>query len=186
MRAFTLLILLLAVAEARAESCIQCHGDQSRLMDLTKQDTVRTARAFVDLEKAQQSVHGTQSCDDCHFEFARYPHPKKTETAGCADCHEDAAAQHATSAHQGDKVSCADCHGTHDILKSDTRESRLHPLNVTRTCGTCHFDDIDAATATTGELLATRFCDDTHGVGLLRAPPGLSASRVERDEVARA
>jgi cytochrome b subunit of formate dehydrogenase len=176
--------LFAVVAPAQAESCVQCHGDKARLLKVVNNDETLAARNFVDLEKIQKSVHGQQACDECHFEFDRYPHPKETETAGCADCHDDAGSAHASSVHGtakvgdsvagGRPVGCADCHGVHDILKPDARASKLHPLNVTRTCGTCHFEGIDAATATVDELLKQPYCDDTHGHGLLRG--GLTVS----------
>ena len=170
---FVALAVLAAAGRAGAESCVQCHGDRARLLKVTENDEARTARAYVDLKLAESSVHGSQSCDECHFEFDRYPHPKETETAGCADCHDDAAGVMAASAHAEAKVGdrpmgCADCHGVHDVKKASERESRLHPLNVTRTCGTCHFDGIDARTASVQELLEQPYCDDTHGHGLLR------------------
>jgi len=167
-----LVALALLAGAARGESCLQCHGDRARLLKVANQDEARANRAFVDIEKFQKSVHGQQACDDCHFEFGAYPHPEQTETAKCADCHDAAAAEHAESVHHdakvGDRtVGCADCHGLHDILKPDNRESRLYPLNVPRTCGSCHFEGIDARTATIDELLQQPYCDDTHGHGLL-------------------
>jgi len=167
-------LAILAVAgRANGESCVQCHGDRARLLKVTQNDEARTARAYVDLAAAEASVHGSQSCDECHFEFDRYPHPKETETAGCADCHDDAAAVHAANVHGtakvGEKpVGCADCHGVHNVLKATERASMLHPLNVTRTCGTCHFEGIDAKTAPIEELLKAPYCDDTHGRGLIK------------------
>ncbi|MHC4939284.1 MAG: hypothetical protein ACYTHK_09975 [Planctomycetota bacterium] len=171
--ASALAALALLAGTAQAESCIQCHGDKARLLKVTNNDEAKVSRNFVDLEKHQKSVHGAQACDECHFEYDRYPHPKETENAGCADCHDDAASAHSESVHGtakvGDKpVGCADCHGVHDILKAEVRESRLHPLNVTRTCGACHFEGIDARTAPLEELLKQPYCDDTHGHGLLR------------------
>ena len=149
---FVALAILAIAGRANGESCVQCHGDRARLLKVTQNDEARTARAYVDSKGAESSVHAAQSCDECHFEFDRYPHPKETETAGCADCHEDQAGVMAESVHAdakvGDRaVGCADCHGVHDVRKAAERESRLHPLNVTRTCGACHFDGIDAKTA---------------------------------------
>jgi len=167
--------VFVAAAPSRAESCTQCHGDEARLLKVANNDEARAARAYVDLEKAKKSVHGSLACDECHQEFVRYPHPEQTRTMGCGDCHEVAAQQHAASVHgtvtpagaEDQAVGCADCHGVHDTLKPAARDSRLGPLNITRTCGACHFEGIDAKTATTEELLKQPFCDDTHGRALL-------------------
>jgi len=171
--ALAMLAILVIAGRASAESCVQCHGDRTRLLKVTQNDEARTTRAYVDPQGVQSSVHAQQACDECHFEFDGYPHPKETETAGCADCHEDQAGVHAAGVHgtakvDGRAVGCSDCHGVHDVRKPTERESRLHPLNVTRTCGACHFDGIDAKTASVEELLKQPYCDDTHGHGLLR------------------
>lgn len=34
--------------------------------------------------------------------------------------------------------SCNDCHGVHDIKRSVDKESRSHPANIAKSCGTCH------------------------------------------------
>jgi len=172
LRNYLIVLALAAIAYADDESCIQCHSNPSRLKKVTNGDEQRARKAFVDAKLHDTTAHGGQGCSDCHFDFEGYPHQKEgPSTAGCVDCHDDEAAIHADNVHgqqTGDKtVSCSDCHGTHDVFKAAERPSRLHPLNVTRTCGKCHFDDIDAETATVEELLEQRFCDDSHGRGLL-------------------
>ena len=33
---------------------------------------------------------------------------------------------------------CSSCHGTHEILKANDRQSKTHPLNIIKICGDCH------------------------------------------------
>jgi cytochrome b subunit of formate dehydrogenase len=35
---------------------------------------------------------------------------------------------------------CSDCHGDHDVLPSNVKQSKTHPINLPATCGRCHED----------------------------------------------
>ena len=112
-------------------TCVSCHGGDAGAVD-------------------QASAHGRGF---------RGRLAKKDVPALCASCHSseermrpynlpvDQFALYQTSGHgrrlaQGDgRVAvCSDCHGAHDILPPEDPASRVHALNIPRTCGTCHGD----------------------------------------------
>ncbi|HZL99417.1 MAG TPA: hypothetical protein VFD43_04110, partial [Planctomycetota bacterium] len=74
-------------------------------------------------------------------------------------------------------VACAACHGVHDVLPPADRQSRLHPLNVYRVCGQCHFE-AEVASASSAEILRETYADDTHAQGILHAGLVVSATCV--------
>jgi cytochrome b subunit of formate dehydrogenase len=68
-------------------------------------------------------------------------------TKNCIACHAQAAQGYAETYH-GQVVimgfphgaTCADCHGSHDILPASNPASRVSPGNLLKTCRTCHAD----------------------------------------------
>ena len=172
------------MAGAPAEDCLDCHTKRERLLKALS-DPARDVTALVlDADLLKGSVHGGQDCSDCHLDYDAFPHSDDRMTAGCVDCHADAAEAYDASVHgqvsgeagkQG--AACADCHGVHDIYRETDRRSRLHPLNVYRVCGQCHFG-VDPATATVEELLREPYTDDAHARGILRDGLAVSATCV--------
>jgi hypothetical protein len=62
------------------------------------------------------------------------------------------------------------CHGAaHDIRKPTDPASRLYPLNVPLTCGSCHFAPDARGDAEVAKLMSERYTDDTHSKGLLKS-----------------
>jgi len=115
-----------------SEACIDCHETSDHNTDI--------------LEDISNSIHEDLECLDCHEDKDTDPHSESTFTAGytgCSNCHEDTFEEY--KAHGRDDVGtyddmplCTDCHGDHDILPSDTKLSRTHPINLPNTCGNCH------------------------------------------------
>ncbi len=120
-------------------NCGTCHTDQ--------------------LETYQQSVHGQENakkmladaavCSDCHTAHAvagTSSDPfKLTVTAQCGECHTKQFETYKDTFHG--KVStlgyaytakCFDCHGSHDIVRVENPESKVHPDNRLETCRSCH------------------------------------------------
>lgn len=121
------------------ETCNDCHDEVENIsMELTK------------------SVHENISCADCHTYAAanledHESDPVMAKSASCATCHQDVSIEHKNSIHglklaEGieDAANCNSCHGSHNILNSDNKNSPVHPQNLSKTCGNCH-DDPDFA-----------------------------------------
>lgn len=136
------LALPLAMAEEPAgNGCLECHeGDDNSKGKLASP-----------LQLAN-SVHRSLGCTDCHQSIsselkgeAGAPHGDRVEAVKCGECHEEEAEAYKKHGRldvdkDPDLPGCASCHGTHDILSSSDRASRVHPINLPGTCLRCHTD----------------------------------------------
>ena len=151
-----LLSLLAFRAAARAEenSCLECHEDQKKALA----GSVHTGLTCT------QCHGGNPASDDYEAAHAAKDFKplsdKRDIVAKCASCHSDVRMmnpyglqadqleRYKTSKHgeqllqHGDQkvAACADCHGSHDILKAKSPQARTFPGNVPQTCGRCHAD----------------------------------------------
>lgn len=124
------------------EECLDCHRDPG----LSSIDTAGRERPlYVGAAAYSSSIHGEFSCTDCHAGVAEIPHESSLQPVDCSSCHGDAAALYAQSLHGAaraagnqDAPSCADCHGSHDILPASNTAARTHPIQLVGTCARCH------------------------------------------------
>jgi cytochrome b subunit of formate dehydrogenase len=120
-------------AQLTNEDCQVCHtGDEPDVPAVTDAMLAR-------------SSHTEFSCMDCHTDITELPHEEVLAPVDCSSCHGD---ESETYTHHGrgilgtteDLPQCADCHGSHEILPSTDRDSNVHPIHLSNTCGTCHRD----------------------------------------------
>ena len=90
--------LLLLGVPARAQECLDCHGQPGSTVSFKDGSSNDIT---IDPDAWAASVHGAMgaSCTDCHTEHAEYPHPElKAGSAreytlshynSCEQCHED-------------------------------------------------------------------------------------------------
>jgi formate dehydrogenase gamma subunit len=159
--------------------CVDCHEDSDH--------------GTIIADDLSHSIHEGLGCQDCHIDKDTFPHREGTEFAvgceGCRDCHSGASDEYqghgrALIAECADMPQCKDCHGDHDILPSDVKLSRTHPVNLPATCGTCH-ENLDITTkydilidhpigiyqssvhgqATRGGVYVAATCNDCHSTG---------------------
>jgi cytochrome b subunit of formate dehydrogenase len=182
-RAAAALLFALLAPAARAQ-CTDCHADRDFMASAMPDKSKPVDPLIVDKDRFARSVHGKMDCADCHQGYDETPHPTGGLTLSCASCHADEQAALASSVHGAAKsgeprlpVKCQSCHGVHDVLRPSERDSRLHPLNVDKTCGQCHFS-VDPATATVEQLLREPYTDDAHADGILRAGLTVAATCV--------
>lgn len=131
------LIIALAPYGLRAQTdCLACHADKSM------QDAQRHSIA-VDGQKFGQSIHGSLQCNNCHADVKEYPHPDHIARVDCKTCHADQATALQGSVHaDGKDHPCTSCHGdAHAVFPKTDARSAVYPLNIPRTCGTCHSSD---------------------------------------------
>jgi predicted CXXCH cytochrome family protein len=131
-----MLAVLFAVAPGAAKAqtdCLSCHADKS-LQDASGHSVSVDAQTF------GASTHGSLKCNDCHTNIKEYPHPDKVAPVECKTCHADEAAGLAGSVHaDGVEHACTSCHGdAHSIFPKNDPRSAVYPLNIPRTCGSCH------------------------------------------------
>ena len=135
-----LLLILLAVLSCgaafaqSAEDCMECHDDLIEQFE-------------ADAEHSMASVHEDMDCTDCHADIEDLPHDETLAAVDCGVCHDDV--QDIYRVHGRGLVgesefipNCTDCHGTHRILPAGDRRSMTNPVNLPRTCGTCHEDSV--------------------------------------------
>jgi cytochrome c553 len=149
------------------DACLMCHGDADAKAASGK-------RIAVDAKQFTASVHGGMSlpCAACHDDsaFGQMPHGT-VKPAQCASCHEKAVKEYSATIHGraragGNQVaaSCANCHGTHDILKSADAGSRTSRANIEATCAACHGNaEIVQRAGLPGGNVASMYHDSIHG-----------------------
>ncbi|MDX9856990.1 MAG: cytochrome b/b6 domain-containing protein [candidate division Zixibacteria bacterium] len=160
-----------------SENCLMCH-----------EGAVIESEPSV-MEAHNGSTHEGMACIDCHSGITELPHAEELPRVACGDCHDDAAGEyhrHGRLTFPGgeDIPDCADCHGKHDILPSSNKQSRVNPMNLPATCGSCH-EDIDLTekheilfgravdlykssvhgTASLGGVYFAATCNDCHSTG---------------------
>ncbi len=139
-------------------TCLGCHG----IPGFAARRADGQARALsVVPDQFANSVHGKASvrCVDCHTKITELPHKNVSKTAAewdktriamtknCIACHAKAA-QGYTETYHGQVVvmgfahgaTCADCHGSHDVLPAANPASSVAPVNLLKTCRKCHAD----------------------------------------------
>lgn len=123
--------------------CLDCHADS----ELVRETDYRPGTSvYVDDLALEASIHEGMDCVDCHPD-AEDDHPERLAPADCADCHEDENDAYIGSLHglahadgEADAPTCADCHGSHQILAATDTASLIHPSRLPYTCGQCHAD----------------------------------------------
>jgi len=123
------------------------------------------------LEAYTDSIHGQESmkkhnakaavCSDCHSAHAvanSSGDPFKAEISSkCGSCHEANFASYKATYHGQISTlgytytaKCYNCHGSHEILKADDPNSKVHANNRMKTCESCHNGKKDLAKAPAG------------------------------------
>ena len=141
------LLLVPAVAAQDNETCLECHGDE----DIESTREGPEISLYIDAKKYGESVHAARQCIECHQDAAveEFPHPTRLRRVNCAECHEDAQEAFLTGIHGKVLVgkderlrmlapTCAECHGSHHILRSTDPKSRTYKMNIPALCGSCH------------------------------------------------
>lgn len=121
--------------EVDNETCLMCHGDPAE-------------SKFIDPPKFQDSIHGRLLCTSCHNDISEVPHEVPLQAVSCGQCHRIETEVYLQSDHgkatrmgNSEAATCRDCHGDpHQLLNSRDPASRVHRMNIPKTCGTCHQD----------------------------------------------
>ena len=166
LRAAVLAVLLVWVQAAGAQgppsldnaTCLSCHGVTG--FAAPRADG-KSRSLFVAADHFAGSVHGKASirCVDCHTTITALPHTNVSKTAAawertklaiarnCINCHAAAAQGYLETYHGqvvamgfADGATCADCHGSHAILRASNPASSVAPANLLKTCRKCHAD----------------------------------------------
>jgi cytochrome b subunit of formate dehydrogenase len=164
---------------------------------------------YVPQDALAGTVHAGVSCVSCHPTAAKLPHAQVLPPAECGTCHSAAQQLFLDSSHgdalaSGDPTAptCSTCHGAHEILPVDDRQSKMHPLNAVAICADCHaqhttmttngvdsavhiqhyLESVHGRALTQGGLILAATCDDCHGYHHV-LPSNDPASMVHRSNV---
>jgi len=143
------------------------------LWSVMAQDTPACYGCHDQQKKLPASAHASLTCDTCHENHDKVPHPAGTPKPACASCHEQQSAAfeksvHGMAAKKGDAApDCGLCHGgAHELLAPRGQEFRT---SVVDTCGMCHTQVVDQFKASVhGQALVrgvneAPLCTDCHG-----------------------
>lgn len=187
------------------DACLSCHG----MPGLEKERDGKKIPLSVDPRGFSKSVHAPLGCTVCHIDVSQVPHPPTLKPVQCASCHAQVAKVYDVSVHgrathngDGDAATCSDCHGKHDIMRANHPESKVYPLQLPYTCGTCHgdsalakkhnipvanayqlyMDSIHGRALTKSGLLVSAHCGSCHGSHDIRAKKE-EGSKVSRSHI---
>ena len=140
--------------------CLSCHGDP------TMQDSSGHSIG-INGDKFHASIHGSLQCTDCHTKVKGYPHPADAAVVDCSSCHADETRALAGSVHaKASEHPCLSCHGNpHQIVPRSDPTSSVYPLNIPKTCGSCHGNEVMAKKYGLPNVYAL-YIDSIHGFAL--------------------
>ncbi len=202
----------LDTGEYDQSDCLMCHEDNELEAETERGEELQL---FVDETILAGSVHADVLCSECHqgaVDYEDAPHnegqPLELNCSG-SGCHTDVRDEYDKSIHgvwhaKGDEAAafCTDCHGTHDILPAEDRNSKTNKFNLHQTCAVCHesetvlesrpihyetavpdfIDSLHGKALLIDGLIVAPSCNDCHGVHDIR-PHTDPDSRISRDEV---
>lgn len=200
-----------AAAKAEPGKCAECHSGEAK--EFSQSIHGRAAKAGDPDAPACTSCHGPvhkiQVSTAGTSAVAR-----KNQLAACARCHADAGflsrhkipilrpvEQYLQSVHgravlQGENAAtCADCHGSHEILPARDGQSKVSHWNIAVTCGKCHegiaktyLESVHGQAIKVG-VQDSPDCADCHGEHLILAPANpaspVNASHVSAETCGR-
>jgi formate dehydrogenase gamma subunit len=154
--------------------CLDCHSDKT----LAITNAAGMAKSlFIDPAVLSTSVHRTNACISCHADVTpKHPDDNKLlSPVNCDLCHRQQGITYRASVHglarkagHDDAATCADCHGSHEILPPSSPSSPLHFVHQAQMCGRCHMQEARDVTASVhGKAMATGkrdapTCTDCH------------------------
>lgn len=160
-----------AVARGKQEaaSCKDCHGHSHTLLNS------RNPKSPVN----RLNIEAT--CKRCHGDPKRMANVRLTERDPVVSyehsIHGVAFAQGRTNA-----AVCSDCHGTHDLHRSQNAVSRVNRAHIPETCGRCHqnvaavYQESVHGQARRAGIKEAPVCTDCHGEHTIRSPKDPSSS----------
>jgi predicted CXXCH cytochrome family protein len=115
-------------------SCAGCHGGDPTTDDQDK--AMSPASGFIGVPKGDDI---SKTCQKCHSD-AQVMQSGFRSAIGLNQLEDLDASVHgkAVTSGQGRLAQCVTCHGVHNIKSVTDPQSPVHPLNVNRTCASCH------------------------------------------------
>ncbi len=138
-----------------APTCIECHRNP-------------IARVTPAQDSTQIKVAQEKLCLSCHLDDPNVK-ARMSPTAGFIRAYEESV--HGASLHGGNgkAANCVDCHGSHEMQKGSSPNSRVAKTNIPHTCAECHasvaeqFDYSVHGLAVKQGVSSAPVCTDCHG-----------------------
>lgn len=151
-----------AKGESEAASCKDCHGHSHTLLN------------FLNPRSPVNRVNIPQTCGRCHGNTAAMEKFNLLQSEPVVTYDRSV---HGVALKRGDTAAavCTDCHGSHDLQKSNNPASKLYWQNVPNRCGKCH-ENVEAIydRSVHGKAVArgvrdAPVCTDCHGEHTIQA-----------------
>jgi cytochrome b subunit of formate dehydrogenase len=139
-----LLLPLKYLSAQTNDDCLACHSDNT----MTMEKNGKEISIFTDEQILRNSPHKNLQCISCHTGFNpdEIPHKEEIKPINCKSCHQNAPLKHkfhpqilkSGGSNGKPEVSCKGCHGTHNIVSPDKKNSKWNKNNLIESCGNCH------------------------------------------------
>ncbi len=109
-----------------APNCLHCHKNP-------------IARVHSNEDTVSVKISQEKLCLSCHLDSPEV-RARTSPSAGFITMYEKSV--HGSELNSGNSkaANCVDCHGSHAVHKSDTKDSPTFKSNIPNTCGQCHAD----------------------------------------------
>ncbi len=174
------------------DDCFMCHDDPG----FKEKINGKLTSLYLNPAVFNKSVHAELECVDCHSEIDPEEVPHRTEytPVDCGICHSEEAELYSECLHgkartSGDKLAplCQDCHGKHDILPVDDRNSAVATMKIPFLCGKCHHEGtpVQLQHNIPQDRILENYTESIHGEallvkGLIVAPTCISCHSAHR------
>jgi cytochrome b subunit of formate dehydrogenase len=124
-----------------APTCLSCHKNP-------------IARVHLNEDSVTVKISQEKLCLSCHLDSPEV-RARTTPTAGFITMYEKSVHGSALNSGNSKAANCVNCHGSHEVLKSTSSDSKTSKLNIPSTCGQCHKE------------ISKEYIESVHGVALL-------------------
>ncbi len=163
--------------------CINCHIDLDGFEDFPHEEDLEPVDCSMChddvLEDHENSIHNQKAqCFDCHGKH-NIVSPGDSDVGeggvNCGKCHQRISKQydkslHGKIVHSGAPLAprCWDCHGSHDILDTQSPDARVDRFNIPFMCGSCHKEgtEITQKYDIPEDSVLFHYSQSIHGYGL--------------------
>jgi hypothetical protein len=122
-----------------APTCVDCHSEHS----------IKAVRKADEFSKINQ----VEMCLNCHIN-GKLPHKNYKGEEVLISNYKDSYHYSALKEGKTNAATCSDCHGSHEMKKSDDPTSKVYKKNIAKTCGqtNCHVKQLNEYTGSIHEV----------------------------------
>ena len=154
--------IALAAGTKGAPSCIDCHGEH---------DVASPSNAEAQTSHRKQA----SMCLRCHLDHPEV-RTRVGPSVGFISSYENSIHAKAVDRGNNGAATCSDCHGSHEMKKGSSPNSKVSKRNISSTCGRCHGKVLDQyresihGKSLANGIIASPTCTDCHGEHNILSP----------------